>query len=76
MDTIFYIISGPLFLISLAAHLYVKLRLRPKDDSDSNDYYREFEDRDPDFARYSKWSRITFTGAVIGALLLFIATVV
>jgi len=76
MDTILYIISGPLFLISLAAHLYVKLHLRPKDDSDLEDYYHEFEHQHPDYARYSKWSRITFAAAAIGALLLFIAAVI
>jgi len=76
MDTILYIISGPLFLISLAAHLYVKLRLRPKDDSDLDDYYHEFEDQHPDYARYTKWSRITFSAAVIAVLLLFIAAVI
>ena len=76
MDTILYIISGPLFLISLAAHLYVRVRLRPKNDSDLDDYYHEFEDQHPDYARYIKWSQITFAGAVLGALLLFIATVI
>ena len=76
MDTILYIIAGPLFLISLFAHLYVKLRLRPKDSSDLDDYYYEFEDRHPDFARYTKWSKITFTAVAISALLLFIAAVI
>ncbi len=73
MDTILYIIAGPLFLISLAAHLFVKLRLRPKDNSDFDDYYHEFEHRHPDLARYNKFSKLTFASAVIAALLLFIA---
>ena len=73
MDTILYIIACPLFLMSLVAHLYVRIRLRPKDDSDLDDYYYEFEDRHPAYARYTKWSRITFTAAVISVLLLFIA---
>ena len=75
MDAILYIIAGPLFLISITAHFYVKLRLRPKDDPDSEDdyYYYEFEDQQPDVARYNKWSRITFTATAIGVLLLFIA---
>ena len=76
MDTIVYITAGPLFLISFAAYLYVKIRLRPGDDSDLDDYYYEFEDQHPDFAKYTKWSRITFTTAVIAALLLFIAAVI
>lgn len=73
MDTVIYIIAGPLFLISLAAHLYVKVRLRPKDDSDFDDYYHEFEHRHPGFARYTKWSKITFIATAIAVLLLFVA---
>jgi len=75
MDTIVYIIAGPLFLISLGVHLYVRIRLRPRDNSDLDDYYYEFEDRHPAYSRYTKWSRITFTAAAIAALLLFLATV-
>ena len=77
MDALLYIIAGPLFLLSIAAHFYVKLRLRPKEDPDSeDDYYYEFEDQQPDVARYIKWSRITFTAVVISVLLLFIAAVI
>ncbi|HIJ53172.1 MAG TPA: hypothetical protein HPP66_08470 [Planctomycetes bacterium] len=76
MDTILYIIAGPLFLISIAGYLYVKFRLQPKEDSDLDDYYYEFEDQHPAFARYTKWSRITFTAAVIATLLLFLALVI
>ena len=75
MDTFLYIISGPLFLISIAAHFYVKIRLRPKENSDLEDYYYEFEEQHPDYANYLKWSRITFVAAAVGALLLFIAAV-
>jgi hypothetical protein len=76
VDAVLYIIAGPLFLISIAAHVYVKLRLRPKDDSGLDDYYHEFEDQHPDLARYAKWSRITFIAAAAGALLLFVATAI
>ena len=76
MDAVLYIIAGPLFLISIAAHLYVKLRLRPKENSGLEDYYHEFEDQQPDFVRYEQWSRITFIAAAAGALLLFIAAVI
>jgi hypothetical protein len=76
MNYILYIISGPLFLISIAAHLYVRIYLRPKDNSDLDDYYYEFEDQHPAYAKYIKWSRITFTAATIAALLLFIATII
>ncbi len=76
MDAVLYIIAGPLFLISIAAHLYVKLRLRPKENSGLEDYYHEFEDQQPDFAKYEKWSRITFITAAAGVLLLFIAVAI
>jgi hypothetical protein len=71
METIILIIAGPLFLTAVAGHIYVKIRLRPGDDLD--DYYHEFEDQHPGYARYSKWSRITLTTAIISMLLLFIA---
>ena len=70
-DVILMLIAGPLFLLSLAAHIYVKLKMRPNDDLD--EYHYEFEDHHPDFARYEKWSKITFTSAVIAALLLFVS---
>jgi len=76
MDAVLYIIAGPLFLISIAAHFYVKLRLRPKRASDLEDVYHEFEDDQPDVAKYLKWSRITFIAAATGALLLFVAAVI
>ena len=63
----------PTFLLAIIAHIIVKIKLRPRDDSDFDDYHYEFEDHHPDFARYSKWSHITFTTAAISALLLFIA---
>lgn len=75
MDTILYIIAGPLFLVSIAAHFYIRLRLRP-DDADLDDYYHEFEDQQPGYATYARWSRITFTAAALGVLLLFIATMI
>ena len=74
MDTILYIIAGPLFLISITGYIIVRLRLRPKDNSDLDDYYYEFEDEHPTYAKYMKWSRITFASACLAALLLLIAT--
>ena len=75
MDTILYIIAGPLFLISLVAYLFVHIRMRPKAGDDWEDYYHEIEDQHPDVACYNKWSKITFTAAAIAALLLFLALV-
>ena len=75
MDVLLCIVGGLLFLVSVAAHFYVKIRLRPKEE-DLEDVYYEFEDQQPDVVRYDKWSRITFTAAVLGILLLFFAIVV
>ena len=72
MDVLLCIVGGLLFLISVVAHLYVKFRLRPTDE-DLEDVYYEFEDQLPDVVRYEKWSRITFTAATVGILLLFMA---
>ncbi|UCC99477.1 MAG: hypothetical protein JSW66_06255 [Phycisphaerales bacterium] len=75
MDIVLYVIAGPLFLVSIAAHFYVRLHLRP-DDAELDDYYHEFEHRQPGYARYAKWSRITFIGATLSVLLLFVAAIV
>lgn len=75
MDIVIYLIAGPLFLISVVGHIYVKIYFRPKYDSDLDDYYYELEDQHPELARYNKWSRITFTGTAIGVLLLFLAVI-
>ena len=76
MDTIIYIIAGPLFLLSLAGYLYVQIRLRPKEGSDLDDYYYEFEDQHAGYAKYTKWSKITLSAACLAALLLFIAAII
>lgn len=76
MNTILWIIAAPLFIVSLVAHIYVKLRLRPKQGSDLDDYYYEFEDQHPGYAKYTKWSKITFTAVVISMLLLLLAALI
>jgi hypothetical protein len=73
--TFLHIAGGLLFLASVAAHLYVRLHLRPGEDSDLEDYYYEFEDQHPAYARYTLWLRITLGAAALGILLLFIGTV-
>ena len=75
MDVVIYIIAGPLFLISICGHIYVKVWMKREYDSDLDDYYYEFEDRHPALAGYNKWSQITFAGAALSALVLFIAAV-
>ena len=73
MGLLLYVIGGFGFMVSIIAHLYVKLRLRPKGESDIDDYYYEFEHTHPDLARYEKWSQITFSAVVISVLLIFVA---
>lgn len=65
--------SAPLFLVSVLAHIFVKIKMRP--DSDLDEYYHEFEDQHPQLAKYQKWSQITMAGAVIGALGLLLGLV-
>lgn len=73
---IFLIVFGSLlFIVSVVAHIYVRIKLRPKRDSDFDDIYWEFEDTHPDFARYSRLSRITFSAIVIAVLVLFLTLV-
>ncbi len=64
-----------LFFISLVAHIYVRFKYNPNKDSDFDEIYWEFQDSHPLFARFNRLSRITFTGAVLGAILLFLALV-
>lgn len=76
MLMLMYILGGFLFLASVAAHLFVRIRLRPGDDSDIDDYYHEFEDQHPGYARYTRWLQITLGGAALGLLLLFLGVVI
>jgi hypothetical protein len=75
MKIILLSVGSLLFIVSVVAHIYVKLKLRPKQDSDFDEIYWEFEDTHEGFSRYDKLSQITFTGAVIGAILLFLAVI-
>jgi hypothetical protein len=72
MLVLLYIAGGFLFLASAAAHLYVRWRLRPREDSDLEDYYHEFEDQHPEYAKYTRWLQITLGGAVLGILMMFL----
>jgi hypothetical protein len=69
---VLYLLGGLLFLVSATGHVYVRVRLRPRADGDLDDYYYEFEDQHPEYARYTKWLRITFGGAALGVMLLFL----
>jgi len=70
-----YLAGGFLFLVSALAHIYVRVRLNPKRDPDLDDYYHEFEDQHPGYARYTRWLQITLSGVVLGILLLFLGIV-
>lgn len=73
LNVLIIIVAGPLFMISMAGYIYVRLKLKPEYDEQLDDYYYEFEEQCEPLAVYNKWSGITLTGAVIGALLLFAA---
>jgi len=75
MKVVLLFVGSLLFLISTVAHIYVKFKLCPKQGSDFDDIYWEFEDTHPGFARYSRLCAITFTAAVVGVLVLFLALV-
>ena len=70
-----YLAGGFLFLLSSAAHLYVRVHLRPGGRSDLDDYYYEFEDRHPAYARYTRWLQLSLGGAALGVLMLFLGTI-
>lgn len=74
MFMVLYTAGGVLFLASAAAHIYVRIRLRPREDSGLDDYYHEFEDQHPEYARYTRWLNLTLGGAASGLLLLFLVT--
>ena len=75
LKVILILLAGMLFLASATGHFYAKMRLRPREDSDLDHYYHEFEDRHPGLARYDKWCRITLAGVIIAMLLMFMALV-
>lgn len=75
INVLMMLLGGSLFIISTAAHIYAKVRLRPHDDSDLDDYYHEFEERHPGLARYNAWCRVTLTGVILSMLLIFLAIV-
>jgi hypothetical protein len=75
MKVIILLIGGLVFIVSAAAHLYVKIKLLPKQDSELDEIYWEFENSHQPLARYDRLSQITFAGIVIGTLLLFLSLV-
>lgn len=70
-----YVTGGFLFLGSVGTHVYARVRLRPRDGSDLDDYYHEFEDQHPGYARYTRWLRLSMAGEAAGVLLMFLALV-
>jgi hypothetical protein len=67
------LIGGLIVVVAAVAHVVVRVRMRPPDDLD--DYYHEVEEQHPAYRRYLRWRYWTFGAASIGALLLFLATV-
>ena len=75
MKIVLLSVGSLLFIVSVIAHIYIKLKLRPKQDSDFDEIYWEFEDTHAGFSRYDKLSQITFTAMVFGAIILLIAVI-
>jgi len=75
MSALICTIAGLLFVVSAGAYIYVRIRLRPKEGSGLDEWYYEFEEQHPEYARYLKWSKVTFAGVIVSMLLLFIALV-
>jgi hypothetical protein len=73
--TVLYAFGCLLFLASFLGHLYVRVRLRPRDDPELDDLYHGIEDLHPGYARYTWWLRITLGGAALGVVLLFLVYV-
>ena len=71
---ILMIAGGTLFFISVAGHLFVRIKLRPRPD-ELEEYYYEFEQQLPAMRQYEFWHRITLACAVASMLLLFLALV-
>lgn len=73
MKLIILFAGSLVFVVSAAAYILVKIKLKPKQSREIEDVYWEFEESNPELARYNKWSRITFTGVVVGMIMLFAA---
>ncbi len=75
MKILLLLIGAPLFMLAAGMHIYVKIAMRPKNESDLDDIYWEFEQSHQQLAKYDKWSQITFVTAIIGILMLFLALI-
>lgn len=75
MKILILLTGGFIFIVSAVAHICVKIKLRPKKDSELDEIYWEFEESHQPLARYNRLSQITFAGIVIGTLLLFLSLV-
>jgi hypothetical protein len=68
----FILAAGLLFCVSAAGYAAVKIFLRPKEGSELDEIYWEFEDKLPDLKRYNFWCRVFFVGVVISMLLMIV----
>lgn len=69
------LLGAPLFLGGVAAHLFVRTRMR-SETSHLDDVYHEFEEEDPTYARYSAWYKRTLWVACVALLLLFLGVAI
>ncbi|OQA00361.1 MAG: hypothetical protein BWY69_01742 [Planctomycetes bacterium ADurb.Bin401] len=75
MKLIILFAGSLVFVVSASAYIFVKIKLKPKQSSEIEDVYWEFEESNPELAQYNKWSRITFAGVVVGMIMLFLSVV-
>lgn len=69
---VIFLIAGPVFILASVAHIIIRLKMR-NNLGDLDEYYWEFEDQHPDYARYQKYSTISFIAAAVSALAIFLA---
>lgn len=68
-------LACPMFLGSVTFYFYVKIKLKPKEDGELDDYYYEFEGQHPDLAKYYRMHSLAMTLVVVSMLMMFVAVV-
>jgi hypothetical protein len=72
MDRLLYVSGGLLFLGALTVQVAVRI-WRKHNEPENEEVYWEFEDQDPDYARYTQWLRGSMICGCLGLLFLFLA---
>ncbi|AQT69532.1 hypothetical protein STSP2_02723 [Anaerohalosphaera lusitana] len=75
LKLILILTAGPLFIIAAILHAYARIKLKPPPE-EMDAYYFEVEHMNPDLARYRKWTRSTYTAAIIAMAMLFLGLII